>query len=199
MVALKKAPAISHEEYLERERRSETRNEYHNGTIVAMTGARWTHNLITGRIARKLGNPLEGAPCEVVTTDQRVRVNSCNMDFYPDVVVVCGNPVFYDAAEDTILNPVLVVEVLSRSTEQNDRGVKWDCYRTLSSLHTYLLVSQVKAQIEIYSRTEQPNRWDYEVFTDRDGVVSLLNLHCELNLTDIYAGIELEPTAEETP
>ena len=116
MVALTKSPYISHAEYLECERHSKTKSEYHDGTVVAMTGATWSHNLIVGRIGRKIGVQLESGPCEVVTSDQRVRVNSCNKDFYPDVVVVCGNPVFFDAAEDTILNPAVIVEVLSAST-----------------------------------------------------------------------------------
>src|SRR5215813_12650657 len=106
MIAQVKQTYITPEEYLRWERKSETKSEYHDGELVAMAGASWEHNLITGNIGRHLGNQLEGRRCVVVTSDMRVRVPECNRYYYPDVVVVCGEPQFEDSELDTLLNPL---------------------------------------------------------------------------------------------
>lgn len=198
MVALSKLTFTTHAQYLERERSAESavRSEYHNGEIVAMTGATWTHNRLAGRIARSLGTQFERNSCEVVQSDQRVRVHLCNRDFYPDVVVVCGRPTFLDATEDTILNPTILVEVLSESTERFDRGEKWKCYRMLDSLVHYLLVSQYDAQLELFSRTDRSGHWNYDVVTGLEGILHISTPNCELRLSEIYADIALNQTTE---
>jgi Uma2 family endonuclease len=192
MVALTKPPLIEHDEYLTCERQCATRNEYHAGVVVAMTGATWTHGVIVGQIAVELGLQLKGRPCKTIPNDLRVRVNSRNMDFYPDIVVVCGNPVFYDAAEDTILNPSVVIEVLSPSTAAYDRGEKRECYQTLPSLHTYALVSQFEPKVEIFTRIDASDHWDHEIITGMDGIAHLAGLDCRLQLADIYADVEFD-------
>lgn len=116
------------------------RHEFIQGQIEAMAGASRAHNLITSNIARHLGNQLEGRPCETYASDMRVRTASTYT--YPDVVVVCGEPEFEDGERDTLLNPTVIVEVLSRSTEAWDRGEKSFQYRALPSIQDYLLVSQ---------------------------------------------------------
>lgn len=200
MVAYKKKiakpqPHITPQEYLERERKAETRSEYYGGVIVAMTGASWEHNLITGNIARRLGNQLEGKPCVVVTNDLRVRALKRRSYYYPDVVVVCGEPLFEDVEFDTLINPTLVIEVLSDSTEATDRGEKLRSYQALSSLNTYVLVSQGQPLVEIYRRQERG--WLHSVVSGLESVLSLDAIGCELRLADIYDRIALDETQTE--
>ncbi|HZP81485.1 MAG TPA: Uma2 family endonuclease [Chthonomonadaceae bacterium] len=183
-----KQPRLTPQEYLECERKAETKSEYDNGVVVAMAGASWEHNLITGNLERRLGNQLEGKPCVVVSRDQRVRVPQCNKYYYPDVAVVCGEPLFEDAEVDTLLNPTLIVEVLSDSTEARDRGEKLECYQTLESLQTYVLVSQYKPYIEVYSR--QGRDWLYSKAKEMTERVVLDAIGCELSLAEVYARIE---------
>ena len=188
MIAYKKRisqqPPITPQEYLEHERKAATKSEYYAGVIVAMTGASWEHNLIISNLSRRLGNQLEGKPCAVVTSDMRVGVPKCNAYFYPDAVVVCGEPVFADAELDTLLNPTLVIEVLSESTEAQDRGKKWTCYQSLKSLETYVLIAQDRPLVEIYRR--QGDGWAYSTVEGLENSLSLEAIDCTLRLVEIY-------------
>jgi Uma2 family endonuclease len=185
---VEKRPYISPQEYLERERISETKSEYYDGVIVAMAGASWVHNLISSRTGRFLGNQLENALCEAITNDMKVWVEACRKFFYPDVLVVCGEPQFHDAHQDYLTNPTCIVEVLSPSTELNHRGDKFICYQSLNTLTTYVLVSQDTPRIEYYTR--QPDDfWRYTRLEGLDAVVMLDALGCELRLADVYAGV----------
>jgi Uma2 family endonuclease len=178
------------EEYLAFEREAENRNEYVNGEIRAMTGASRKHNLISLSIASELRAQLKGKPCEAYATDMRVRVPSANVYTYPDVIVVCGEPKFEDGYLDTLLNPTLLVEVLSKSTEKYDRTIKSDYYRTLESLAEHLIVSQNEYAVEQYTR-QADGRW---LLTNVRGLESAIELHsvgCVLPLSDIYEGVEL--------
>src|SRR5581483_5690988 len=132
MVAHPKPCYVTPEEYLERERAAETKSEYYDGVIVAMAGASPEHDRIAVDILRHLGNQLERSPCEPFSSDMRVRVPTCNRYYYPDVSVACGGSQFEAlVGVRSLLNPKLIVEVLSESTEKNDRTDKYDCYRTL--------------------------------------------------------------------
>jgi Uma2 family endonuclease len=122
------------EEYLERERRAEYKSEYFAGEIVAMAGAKRRHNLVATNTAISLGGQLRDSPCEVYSNDMRVQADGEKQYSYPDVVVVCGEPQFRDGREDTLLNPTVIVEVLSPSTEARDRGEKFLRYRQIESL-----------------------------------------------------------------
>ncbi|HZO87468.1 MAG TPA: Uma2 family endonuclease [Chthonomonadaceae bacterium] len=151
VVAEKVVPRISPQEYLAHERKAETKSEYHGGRIVAMAGASKGHNRITVNLIRHLANQLEGTSCEPFANDLRVRVPACDKYDYPDVAVVCGEPQFEDSHLDTLLNPTLIIEVLSDTTEAADRGEKFACYRTLASLTTYVLVAQKRPSVEVTS------------------------------------------------
>ncbi|HZT41533.1 MAG TPA: Uma2 family endonuclease [Chthonomonadaceae bacterium] len=193
MVAYKKRvspqlPHITPQEHLERERKAETKSEYYAGVIVAMTGASWEHNLITSNIQGELHSQLRGMPCAVVTSDLRVEVRECHAYFYPDVVAVYGEPEFADAELDTLLNPTLIVEVLSESTEAMDRGKKWTCYQSLKSLQTYVLVSQDRPYVEAYRR--QADDWRYSTVEGLGNSLSLEAIGCTLKLADIYDRVE---------
>ena len=130
---------VSPEDYLAREREAEFKSEYFDGEIVAFAGASLEHNRVVMNIARELSSDLKGTPCEIFSADMRVKAGRGYV--YPDVVGVCGQPVFADDRFDVLLNPALLVEVLSESTEFYDRNIKANYYRTIESLSEYLFVS----------------------------------------------------------
>lgn len=176
---------VSPEEYLAAERRAEYKSEYFAGEILAMTGASREHNLISLNIGSSLNIQLRGRPCEAYANDLRVKVSRRGAYVYPDVVVVCGEPEFEDKEVDTLLNPTLVVEVLSPSTERDDRGRKWEHYRRLPSLAEFLLVAQDQPRIEHYLRQES-GLWLFHDATEEDAILELSSIGCTLALRDTY-------------
>ena len=183
---------ISPEEYLRLERQAEYKSEYLNGEIFAMSGSSREHNLLTVNIARELSQQLRGRPGESYASDMRVKVRSNGLCTYPDVSVVCGEPQFEDKEVDTLLNPTLLIEVLSQSTERYDRIAKTSYYRTIDSLQEHLLVAQHEVRVEQYLR--QPNgQWSQMQYTSPDEVVQLTSIDCSLRLTDVYDKITFDP------
>ncbi len=186
------------QEYLALERKSETRNEYYNGEIFAMAGASREHNLIAGNLFRDIGNQLEDRPCETYMNDMRVWIEATGLYTYPDVVVVCGEPRFQDREVDTLLNPTVIVEVLSPTTEAYDRGDKFRHYRRIDSLREFVLISQDRMIVERYTR--QGKDWVLSDMTDPDQVLKLESIGCQIPLDRIYAKIKFpEPGAAEEP
>jgi len=177
--------------YLEIDRKSEFKNEYLNGEILAMTGASRKHNLITINIASSLNSQSKGRQCEVYASDMRVKVGSGGLYTYPDVVVVCGTPTFEDSEGDTLTNPTVIVEVLSKTTEGYDRGDKSAHYRRLDSLLEYVLVSQDKVHLEHFVR-QHDNQWLLSEAGDLKAVIDLISISCKLALADIYDKVQLE-------
>lgn len=175
---------VTPQEYIENERLSEFRSEYFAGEIFAMSGATRTHNVIVRNISRRLDPQHEGQACEVYTNDMRVEVSPTGLYTYPDAVVVCGQPLFKDANEDTLLNPTVIVEVLSNSTASYDRGEKFEHYGSLPSLTDYLLIAQDRAAVEQRTRTEQG--WQLAFHYGLEAVVPLPSIGCELRLSDVY-------------
>ncbi len=189
---------FSPQEYLALERKSETRNEYYNGEIFAMAGASREHNLIAGNLFRDIGNQLEGRPCEAYTSDMRVSIEATGLYTYPDVTVVCGEPRFQDREVDTLLNPMVIVEVLSPTTEAYDRGVKFRHYRSIGSLREFVLISQERMLVERFTR--QGNDWVLSDLTDPDQVLKLESIGCQVPLARIYAKVTFPDTrAAEEP
>ena len=185
-------PYISPQEYLRLERQSEYKSEYVNGQIFAMTGASRKHNLITTNISRELSQQLKGRPCEVYAVDMRVKVRATGLYTYPDVAVACGEPEFEDDFIDTLLNPTLLVEVLSPSTERYDRIAKSSYYRTMESLAEHLLVAQDEIRVEQY--VKQPNgEWLLFEFLALDSTVQLPSIGCSLQLSEVYDRISFDP------
>jgi len=186
------------QEYLALERKSETRNEYYNGEIFAMAGASREHNLIVANLLRDIGNQLEDRPCESYPSDMRVFIEATGLYTYPDVSVVCGEPRFQDREVDTLLNPTVIVEVLSPSTEAYDRGDKFRHYRRIDSLREFVLISQDRMMVERYTR--QGKDWVLSDMTDPDQVLKLESIGCQIPLDRIYAKIKFpEPGAAEEP
>lgn len=181
---------VSPEDYLALERQSEFRSEYFDGEIHAMTGASLKHNVITLNTASELRAQLRATACQTMANDMRVKVPSRNLYTYPDVVVVCGEPELEDEHLDTLLNPTLLVEVLSKSTADYDRTVKFGHYRTLESLVEYLLIAQDEYKVEQYTR--QPDgRWLLTDIRGLDGAVELASIGCTLPLGVIYERVEM--------
>jgi Uma2 family endonuclease len=182
---------VTPEEYLAFERKAETKNEYVNGEIFAMTGASRKHNLIAGNIIGELRQQLKGKPCEVYPGEMRVKAPVARSYVYPDVVVVCGEPEFEDGYLDTLLNPTIVVEVLSKSTESYNRLAKSAYYRTIESLSEYLLVSQEEYRVEQYVRQDD-DRWLLSDVRTLEGMIELQSIGCSLALRDIFERITFE-------
>ena len=176
---------LTPEEYLAIERKAADKSEYIDGVIVAMTGASRRHNLIAVNLTGEIRRQLKGRPCESYTSDMRVRVPSTRLYTYPDVVVVCGEPQFEDDYVDTLLNPTLIIEVLSDSTEAYDRGKKFGFYRTIESLAEYLLVAQDECRIEQY--VKQPDsHWLLSDYRSLEETVELMSIQCQLVLREVY-------------
>lgn len=187
---------ITAADYLALERQAETKSEYLNGCIYAMSGASRSHNRITFNLARRIGNQLGGRRCEGYVNDLRVKVSPTGLYTYPDVVVVCGEPRFEDQHVDTLLNPTVIIEVLSDSTEAYDRGEKFAHYRALESLTDYLLVAQDQPRIEHFRR--QPDgQWLYSAADGLDSQVAIANIGCVLQLAEVYERVAFaEPGTE---
>jgi Uma2 family endonuclease len=176
---------LTPEEYLAAERQNEYKSEYLDGEMVAMTGASRRHNLVAVNITGELHRQLRGRPCETYANDMRVRLPSTRVYTYPDVVVVCGEPQFEDDYLDTLLNPTLIVEVLSESTERYDRGRKFGFYRTIESLAEYVLVAQDEYRVEQYAK-QTGGRWLLSDHRSPEDVVELTSVGCALGLRDVY-------------
>ena len=171
-------------EYLAWERKQPFKNEYHNGQIIAMSGASRAHNLITMNMANQFYTQLVTHGCEIYPGDMRVQIRQPTSYFYPDIVVVCGEPRFEDDTFDTLLNPVLIVEALSPSTAAFDRGEKFEHYKQLDSLQEYMLISQNRVHVERYLRRD--TQWIPTEFRKIDEVIHLLSNRCKLAMCDIY-------------
>jgi len=174
----------SAKEYLALERSALFKSEFHDGQIYAMTGASRKHNLVTVNIARELSAQLKKRPCEAYINDMRVKAAEARSYHYPDIAVVCGSPQFEDAHVDTLLNPTVLIEVLSPSTEAYDRGGKFAHYRKIASLNEYLLVTQDQPIIERYQR--QGDVWILSEAEGLDASVSLESIGCILSLREVY-------------
>ena len=189
---------LTPEEYIALERKAipdadTVRSEYVKGKIIAMSGASRVHNIITGNIYVGLYVQLRGGECEVYANEMRVSSPLTSSYFYPDVVVVCEEPRFEDDVFDILLNPIILVEVLSPSTEAYDRGEKFSHYRHLASLQEYILVSQDKVLVERYRRPQKHETapltaedWIFTAFQELAEILPLPSIQCELPLQEIY-------------
>lgn len=180
----------SPEEYLEFERKSASKHEYLKGEVFPMTGASLKHNLISANIAAELRRQLRQTDCKVVVNGMRVKAPGATLYTYPDVVVFCGEPALEDKEFDTLLNPRLIVEVLSRSTAAYDQEIKFGYYRTIESLNEYVLVAQETYHVAQYAK--QPDgRWLLTDIRGLDSSVTLSSVPCAVALKEIYDGVSV--------
>jgi Uma2 family endonuclease len=187
-------PRISPAEYLAAERAGDTKHEYLAGEVFAMVGASRQHVRIVTNLVRELSLQLKGRPCQVYASDLRVLVEAADLYTYPDVVVVCGEERLSDHHFDTLLNPTVVFEVLSPSTEAYDRGEKFAHYRRLESLTDYLLVSQTRRRIEHFHR-ESDGRWTLAEAAGPEAALDVPSIGCRLALAEVYDKVERDATA----
>ncbi len=178
-------------EYLEMERLAPSRNEYYAGAMYAMAGASRRHVFIVTNVVASLGGQLKGGRCSAFANDLRVKVSTHGLYTYPDVGVVCGKGRYEDKYGDTLLNPTVIIEVISDSTESYDRGRKFEMYRTLESLTDYLLVAQDEPLVEHFSRMSD-GRWALSEHKGMDAAVAIASIDCTLALTDIYDKIDFD-------
>jgi Uma2 family endonuclease len=183
------------DEYLAIERGAERKSEYHDGRILAMTGATARHVTLVGNVHGLLWTRFREGPCRLYASDLRVRIRRENRYVYPDVVALCEEPRFEDAVPDTLLNPALVVEVLSGSTEAYDRGDKFAAYRRLESLREYVLVAQDRVSVERYRRSG--DLWTLTALESPDDELELESVGVTVPVAEIYAGVEPGPEREQ--
>jgi Uma2 family endonuclease len=184
MVAQLKA-TLSEEEYLAQERAGDTKHEYRGGEIVAIVGASREHNLITGSTYSSLYGQLRKRPCEAYMGDMRLKIGTARQYVYPDIAVVCGEPRFGDDYVDNLLNPTVIIEVLSPSTEAYDRGEKFEQYRTIESLREYLLIAQDRYHIDHFARQDD-GPWVLNDAHGLEATISLPSIGCALPLAEVY-------------
>ncbi len=176
---------ISEAEYLAQERAGEIRHEYYAGNVVAMVRASREHNLIVTSTVISLGTQLRKRPCELYSNDMQLRIDMLGKYTYPDITIVCGEPQFADDPFDNLLNPTVIIEVLSPSTEAYDRGEKFEHYRTIESLREYVLIAQDRYHIDHFVCGDD----GFWVLRDADGfgaTISLASIGCALALADVY-------------
>jgi Uma2 family endonuclease len=181
-------PRYTPAEYLSLERTSEIRHEYYRGEIFAMSGASREHGLIAGNLFAEMRSQILGRGCESFVSDMRVQVEASGLYTYPDVVVVCGEPRFEDKHGDTLLNPTVVCEILSESTEAYDRGAKFGHYRKISSLREYVVVAQDRMSVERFTR--RGDEWVLTEFSEPEQVLELESIGCKVPLSGIYVMVQ---------
>lgn len=190
---------LTFDEYLAFEREADVKHEYVAGDVLMMAGAKWRHNVITKNITVALDRLLLPKGCTPVSSDMQVYMPAVDVAAYPDVLVVCGEPEFYQGREDILLNPTLIVEVLSPSTQNYDRAEKFGYYRTLSSLRAYVIIAQSSPQIERYLR--QPggpgDSWLYSVLEGLEGVLPLGVVEGDIALAEVYQGVSFDASASD--
>lgn len=184
-------PHLTAEQYLEIERAAETKHEYYDGQIYAMAGGTYSHFLLIGNLTGLLFQALEGR-CEVGASEMLVRTAPQGLHTYPDIVVICGEPELTGENNSVLVNPAMIIEVLSKSTEAHDRGLKFAECRRIETLREYVLVSQSEPRVEVFTRGME-GEWTLREFTEMDATCRFASLNCELALARIYRNVPLAP------
>jgi Uma2 family endonuclease len=184
-------PRLSPQQYLARERAAAFKSEYFQGETFAMAGASREHNLIVANLVREIGNALKDSDCEVYPSDLRLKITASGLYTYPDVTIAYGEPKFEDDQLDTLLNPVVLIEVLSESTEAYDRGVKSAHYRKLPSLRHYVMVSQHQCSVEMLSRSGD-GTWTLNDATALSDTLRLRSPDVAVSLAEVYRNISFD-------
>lgn len=185
------------EEYLRYEYEAQERHEFRDGEVTAMAGGTPPHSLITMNCGGSLWGRLSGSGCRIYDANLRVRSVQKALYTYPDLTIVCGEPQFdsLDTRRQTVINPKVIIEVLSPSSEGDDRGEKFDRYRGIESLAEYVLVSQTLPKLETFLR-QQGGAWLYHCFEGLEAVAKLRSIEVDLPLAEVFAGVEFPPLRE---
>ncbi|MEG3990102.1 Uma2 family endonuclease [Microcoleus sp. S28C3] len=196
MLVQSKEKFYTPDEYRELEETAEFRNEYRDGEIVQMSGGSINHSRIIRNLSRVLGNLLEGQPYELFHNDLRLWIPRYRRGTYPDVMVIEGEPVFNEGRSDEILNPMLIVEVLSKSTKDFDKEDKFRFYRSIPELREYVLVSQYEFLVEQYIKTES-NEWLFREYEGEIATVSFASVGVQMSMSEIYVKVVFETPETE--
>jgi Uma2 family endonuclease len=183
-------PRLTPEQYLAADRAAAQKSEFLSGEVFAMSGASERHNVLVANVIAELRTQLKGRPCRVYPSDMRVRVPATGLYAYPDVTIACGKPEFDDENQDVLLNPTVIIEVLSKSTEAYDRGEKFAHYRRLPSLKEYVLIAQDRLSVECYTR-QSKGEWLLSESRAIGESVSLPAAGCVLQLAEVYDKVDL--------
>lgn len=178
-------PKMTPEEYIEFERDSDAKHEYLDGEIFMMAGATPNHNLIASSVNFALYSQLRKKGCFLFSSDMRVKVEKTGLYTYPDMSIACSEPDYEETTPPSLLNPIVIIEILSPSTEKDDRGRKFQHYRTIKSLQEYVLISQDTPRIEKYTKQNTLN-WLLTDIMNMNAAVDLASVECKLKLTDVY-------------
>ena len=178
------------EDYLKFERRDAGKQEYSNGNVLNSTGSSRRHNLIGSNTTIAIGSRVRGHKCEVYVNDMRVKLAPHNY-CYPDVVVVNGDPKFEGKELDILLNPTVIVEIMSRSTLNHDKTEKLDRYLAMESVREIMLVKEEDMRVEHYHK-QTANQWTYKIYNNREDVISIESINCKVSLSEVYAQIKFE-------
>jgi len=197
-MSTQRVPYLTHEQYLEIERKAEFPSEYINGEMFAMSGGTPNHARIALNTAIQLTEQLRGRPCEAFGADLlRLHIAKYNISTYPDVLVTCGAAHLLDALRDTLIDATVIVEVLSPSTMAYDRGEKFRIYRSLPSFSEYLLLAQHEIRAEHYAR-QSDGSWLFRESTDAAGEIELKSISCSLQIQSLYERVEFETVGPPT-
>jgi len=188
-MALRQQENYTPEEYLALEETADYRSEYFRGEIFAMSGGSANHNRIARNLVVRLDTAFADKPCEAFINDMRLLVKENGLYTYPDVMAVCGQLEFVPDRTDTLTNPSLIIEVLSKSTAGYDRGAKFELYRALNSLQDYVLVDQAKIHVEHFHRLDD-GRWLLQEFNELEDVLKIETIEFEISLTQIYQKVD---------
>ena len=180
---------LTPQEYLARERRAEFKSEYFQGEMFAMAGASYAHTLIKDNFAGEARSLFKGGPCRVLTSDMRVKIPATGLYTYPDVAIICDDPQFEDDTFDTLLNPKVLVEVLSDSTEKYDRGTKFRHYRKIPSLQEVVLIAQDRPMVERFVRQPEGD-WLLTEFGEIGQDFAFATIPVKIPLAEIYRDVE---------
>jgi len=194
MALAQKAAGLSEAEYLRLERLAEFRSEFFDGEVFAMAGGTRAHSLIATNLAGELRAALKKTDCVTYNTDLRVKAEATGLFTYPDVSVACGKQRFLDEEQDTLLNPTLIIEVLSDATEAYDRGKKFEHYRQIPSFREYLLVSQKEPRIEQFIR-QKDGTWNLKESVGLQANLKLESVDVTLRLSEVFAKVQFPPAA----
>lgn len=182
---------ISPQEYLTLEDRAEVRNEYYYGEVIAMAGASWNHARIMSNLVKEFTAQMAGGPCEIVFNDVRVQAESESVYYYPDIVGLCQEPRFSSLNNQVLVNPELIIEVISPGTEKIDRGRKFRSYRETPSIKEYVMISQDFPQVEQYTRKDGEG-WLLRTHVNMADEVQFTCGNCRIPLSRIYDRVDLE-------
>lgn len=188
-MAYKKAEISTDEEYLEYERAAKRKHEFIGGEITAMAGASERHNIIASNVFGEIWSKTKNSRCRAFSSDMRVKAKQGNY-YYPDIVIVCGERQFEDTKRDVLLNPQVIVEVLSKLTRLKDRNEKFDSYTFLETITDYVLIEQDEMRVEHYTRRKREEDWRVRILREPEEVLNFSSINCEISVAEIYNEIE---------